>query len=215
MVDRSIETKNLLDRKGYSKSRRTVIRNSSVRTYFVRRRWCSPHPATGTATPLCAQAAYSLSYDCSPLGFPVFYYFSIDIYLPYSFIYIQQRFFCLVIAQDTFSHLYIYIYIYKFNSGIIISKIVIPVANRCYYWRNHHHHRRLLLPSLPLQLPLLILHNTFVTTTSTTDQRQPQRQRYIDPPKKYDSSATTIMSRARYVLLRFWNVLVHISTNQI
>ena len=36
-----------------------VVRPSAacLRTYFVRRRWSSPHPATGTATPRCATNA--------------------------------------------------------------------------------------------------------------------------------------------------------------
>ena len=149
----------------------------------------------------------TLSYDCSPCcDFPVL---PLDIYIytrtVYSFIYSTTILLLGDRAHDTFSHL-LYIYIYKFNSGIIISKIVIPVANRCYYWRNHHHRRRrllLLLPSPPL--PPLIFHHTFVTT-STTDQRQ--QRRYIHPPKKYDSSATTTMSRARYVLFvgMYWSI---------
>ena len=179
-----------------------VVRPSSacVRTYFVRRRWSSPHPATGTATPRCATNALVRL-------LPVLWFSSVT--TRYIYIYTYRVFIHLFHndssawwSRTRYILTSIHIHIYKFNSAIIISKIVIPVAHRCYYWRNHHHRRRLLLPSPPL--PPLIFHHTFVTTS---DQRQRQR-RYIHPPKKYDSSATTTMSRARYVLFvgMYWSI---------
>ena len=194
-------TKNLFLLGVDPKSRPTVIR---VRTYVLRTSplvfATSGHRNGNTA--VCNKRSRTIAprvviFQC---------YHSIYIYIHVPCIHssIPQRFFCLVIARTIHSHIYTYIYIYKFNSAIIISKIVIPVAHRCYYWRNHHHRRRrlllLLLPS-PLQLPPLIFHHTFVTT-STTDQR------YIHPPKKYVSSATTTMSRARYVVFvgMYWSI---------